>query len=182
MDQMLMRDWKQHGKEDRSTRSYLVCDTVNALSSISNKMNIHNQVIYLYWFTFFPQRFGNRAGWSGSSGPGDTMNNNCRSARRNSRTRGSERSGSVLLWKRSASRGWRRRKWVLMVEMKNFYFLVKADAFTALVLSNITTKSLFSWIKERYESAVRRTVEKSQKVQQSLSQYSRGRKLTKNSK
>ncbi|XP_078134233.1 ensconsin [Sander vitreus] len=34
--------------------------------------------------------------------------------------------------------------------------------------------------KERYESAVRRTVEKSQKVQQSLSQYSRGRKLTKN--
>ncbi|KAA8581926.1 hypothetical protein FQN60_008666, partial [Etheostoma spectabile] len=35
--------------------------------------------------------------------------------------------------------------------------------------------------KERYESAVRRTVEKSQKVQ-SLSQYARGRKLTKNSK
>ncbi|XP_028420924.1 ensconsin [Perca flavescens] len=34
--------------------------------------------------------------------------------------------------------------------------------------------------KERYESAVRRTVEKSQKVQQSLGQYSRGRKLTKN--
>ncbi|XP_032356731.1 ensconsin isoform X1 [Etheostoma spectabile] len=33
--------------------------------------------------------------------------------------------------------------------------------------------------KERYESAVRRTVEKSQKVQ-SLSQYARGRKLTKN--
>ncbi|XP_034713793.1 ensconsin isoform X1 [Etheostoma cragini] len=34
--------------------------------------------------------------------------------------------------------------------------------------------------KERYESAVRRTVEKSQKVQQSLSQYAKGRKLTKN--
>ncbi|XP_054470269.1 ensconsin [Anoplopoma fimbria] len=34
--------------------------------------------------------------------------------------------------------------------------------------------------KERYESAVRRTVEKSQKAQHSLSQSSRGRKLTKN--
>ncbi|XP_033499572.2 uncharacterized protein map7a isoform X3 [Epinephelus lanceolatus] len=34
--------------------------------------------------------------------------------------------------------------------------------------------------KERYESAVRRTVEKSQKAQQSLNQNSRGRKLNKN--
>ncbi|XP_070776612.1 ensconsin-like [Enoplosus armatus] len=34
--------------------------------------------------------------------------------------------------------------------------------------------------KERYESAVRRTLEKSQRAQQSLSQNSRGRKLTKN--
>lgn len=38
------------------------------------------------------------------------------------------------------------------------------------------------WIKERYESAVRRTLEKSQKAQQSLSQNARGRKLTKNGK
>ncbi|XP_063355918.1 ensconsin isoform X3 [Pelmatolapia mariae] len=34
--------------------------------------------------------------------------------------------------------------------------------------------------RERYESAVRRTLEKSQKVQQNLSQNARGRKLTKN--
>lgn len=58
----------------------------------------------------FPQPPGRRTGWSGSSGPASTMNSNCRSARRNFRIRGLKKRRSVLLWKRSASRSWRRRR------------------------------------------------------------------------
>lgn len=39
---------------------------------------------------------------------------------------------------------------------------------------------LLLWIKERHETAVRRTIERSQKAQQQLSQSSRGRKPVKN--
>lgn len=68
---------------------------------------------------FLPQPVGSGKDWSGSSGPGSTMTNNCRSARRNSWTRGSRRRGGALLWRESASRHWRRRKWVLTADIPN---------------------------------------------------------------
>lgn len=134
----------------------------------------YNWFVYLYWLTIFSQRLGNWAGWRGSSGPGDIMSNNCSSVKRNSRSRGSKRRRGVPPWKRSASRDWRRRKWVLSV-------LLFLGTLSWLWMERRQHWRLFlSWIKERYESAVRRTLEKSQRVQQNPGQNSRGRKLTKN--
>lgn len=180
MDKMWTRGWKQHEREERSRRSCLVSEllgwntlycAVNAPSSISKKdehKSIYTGSLLFFFFFFSPQPLGSWAGWSGSSGPGATMNNSCRSARGNSWSTGTGRRRGGLLWRRSVSRDWRRRRWVLMAERSHFLW--------------IQHWRLFPWMKERYESAVRKTIEKSQKATQGLSQNTRGRKTTKNSK
>lgn len=53
------------------------------------------------------------------------MNSKCKSARRNSWSRGWKRRGGVLLWRKSACRDWKRRKYVLMAKIKKTLFLVR---------------------------------------------------------
>lgn len=177
-----MRGWKQHGKEERSTRGYLVCDAVNALSSISDEINTHNRVIYLYWFTYFflslsgAEQVGAGAAsqailWTTTAGaqeetPGPEAQTGeearCGGREAQAETEGGE--SELWCWK-----------------SKTFIFS-EAHAFPGSSVVSNKHWTCFPELKERYESAVRRTVEKSQKAQQSLNQNSRGRKLNKNGK
>lgn len=89
----------------------------------SRQITVRYWLICLYSLTVLPQPPGSWAELSGSSGPGGTLNSSCSNARRNSWSTGSKRRGGVLLWRRSASSDWKRRKWVLFGSQKQLFLV-----------------------------------------------------------
>lgn len=162
MDKTLMRGWERHGREDKSKRSCSVCERPAVAPCTQHLMQCPRFLVTLTYLinllilvAIFLQPLGSWTGWSGSSGPGSTMNSNWRSAKRSSWSRGSKRRGGVLLWRRTANRDYRRRKYVLMIKIPKNPSLVGMTH--SYGFSNVNTEACFPHLRsDMNQQCVRR--------------------------
>lgn len=170
MDLMLTRGWKQQEKGERSARSYLVCELRWLLAHcpwISHVINIHINLCFNN-YSFILSLSGTEQVRSGAAcqtllwtttaaAQEETPGAEAQRGEEAHRCGGEAQAEA----QRGESEFWEWFHCSLLTRSMNWYIV-------------------YFWIKERHESAVRRTLEKSQRAQQNLSQNSRGRKLSKN--
>lgn len=73
MDRMWMRGWKQHGYEERSTRSYSVCETTVRTHSPQIQINTHTQMSPLFTLVGFSYLSLSGAGQIGAGAAGQAV-------------------------------------------------------------------------------------------------------------